>query len=225
MLAIATPSGHSVSVLGAAVPLDVARFLTWLAVLYYSAAFLLEWRVARITNSKAISSESSTGVLKRFEELAETFKRFYERITEASGEYVNALEKLKGNIDQFGLLLPKSMDRLRDIEHPSESPQAYDYFLKAKEQIDTQFGYFKTTLETDRSIASSKAQENLDAYAAIGGALNELAADFRTLAGRFNTEQRIIFYVLDLGAVGLMFIVATAIAAMATMHIISACIT
>jgi hypothetical protein len=34
VLAVATPTGHSVSVLGAAVPLDVARFLTWLAVSY-----------------------------------------------------------------------------------------------------------------------------------------------------------------------------------------------
>jgi hypothetical protein len=223
VLAVATPTGHSVSVLGAAVPLDVARFLTWLAVSYYSAAFLLEWRVARITNSKAITSDAGSSVLKRFDELAETFKRYNERIAVTSSGYVQALVGLKGNIEQIAQSMPNSINRLdeRDLH---EGSQGYSEFLRTTEAINTQLSNFKMTVDTDRNIVAARAQDNLDAYAAINKPLTELATDFRTLAGRFNYEQRIIFYVFDLGAVGLMFFAATGIAILATLHIIGACI-
>jgi hypothetical protein len=223
VLAVATPSGHSVSVLGASVPLDVARFLTWLAVFYYSAAFLFEWRVARITNSKAITNEAGSSVLKRFDGLAETFKRYNEQIVQTSDGYVKALEGLKGNIDQITEALPKTIKRLPESVSES-SPLEYDFLNRTREEVNTQLNSFKMTVNNDRAIAAKMAQENVDAYAAVGKTLAELATDFRTLAGRFNTEQRIIFYVFDLGAVGAMFVVATAIAILATLHIISACI-
>jgi hypothetical protein len=59
------------------------------------------WRIARMTNSKAITNEAGSSVLKRFDGLAEIFNCCNERIAETSDEYVKALEALKGNIDQI----------------------------------------------------------------------------------------------------------------------------
>lgn len=242
VLSFAVPIGASVlnvTVLGASVPLAIAKILTWLAAAYYTVSFFFEWRVARIINSKAMANEFGGGVNARFEELAERFQRYSERITETSEAYIAALTGVTGNIERFsdGVLaqdrdrrkepIPAiyakgSDDFVRETEESREEMRR-EFFLKLDKASADRLNFFKNTIQADIAIIERQATENGAAYGAIKDALSKLAADFNRLAGRFNTEQRFMFYVLDLGVVLLMFGCGTVSSLVAAYKILQSC--
>lgn len=222
VLSLATPSDHSVSVLGAAVPLDAAKLLTWLATLYYAINFGLEWRIARLMNSKAMANEYGGGVIKRFAALDETFKRYDDAVKSSAAGYVAALKGLVGNAEQ--ILKSSSASVASAPSGFFSTPTDTTALLSKLDEMNKhRVENFITTIRTDQAIVEQTAQQNQTTYESVQIALTQLAADFHTLAGRFNTEQRFIFYVLDLGAVAVIFLAGTGVALFAALGLITSC--
>jgi hypothetical protein len=227
VLAFVIPSGVAagVSVLGASVSLNIARGLTWAAALYYTVSFCLEWRIARILNSKAMANEFAGGVNARFQELADRFKRYSERIAETSDAYIDAMKGVTANIERFtsqvleqdAAAKKERIPRISgtgpeqfvsEMKASNEEMQEI-FFLRLDSASRERFDSLKMTVQNDVSIVKGAADQNLAVYSVISEALNKLAVDFNVLASRFNAEQKFIFYGMDLGAVALLFLAGT----------------
>ena len=229
VLAFSMPTipAHGVSILGTSVSLKVAEILAWLAAAYYALTFFLEWRVARIINSKAIDNEFAGGVNVRFKELAEQFQAYSVQISDASTGYISAMKGVTGNIERFSEQV-LAQDR-EAKSNPISSTTAIGselrvarasvqddelrrtFFHELDKASSDRLDSFKMIIQNDIAIVTTQAKTNLSAYRQINDALDKLATDFNRLSGRFNAEQKFMFYILDVGAVLLMFAAGTVV--------------
>lgn len=204
--AVSKGSGVNVSWLGMEIPLLLAKLFTWAASLYYAIIFWFEWRIARLINSRAIDNEAGTAVNSRLFELSKTIENYSDEIGQVSNSYISAVAGVTGNIAQFLENADEMKRRLSEEPAFRNNEYADMKVVKAAAERLTTLG---STLKLDIEIVKSRSRECLETNEKISDALAAINADFSTLSSRFVTEQKIQFYLLDLGVVIFLFGVGT----------------
>lgn len=222
--------GSEVSVLGASVPLEIAKLLTWIAATYYTAIFLLEWRGARAVNSQAMANEFGGSINARLHQLSETFADASKRISDAAKSYLDVFEGVTANMSRFeqSVLAQDALAKKQKVpfvqpssKNPSESfilkvsgwqdEQIKDHMARLDKAAAERFSHFENTVRTDIAQIKNQAVLNAAASAKTEAILEKLSKDFHRLAATYTTEQKLMFYGTDLIAVMGLFLLGTAI--------------
>jgi hypothetical protein len=213
LLSMARPSGNDVTWSNVSLPIQTAEWLALAAAGFYLTTFLLEWRIARWRNSKAVEDTTGANLKERFSniqsEIGFVVKSVEGALHQAFPVAQNAvmgIEQQAEDVRAATANLEDVVAKISSLDNLTKRRLVSDIQSKSS-QLLKDVRSWQTSLQRIE-VAANKVNSIESSVQTAMRQLQEIDTAFNTLSAAFSREQWISFYILDLLAVVSLFFFA-----------------